>query len=118
MTLMMCPITGRPYSFGHDGEKVYEVPSISIPEHLRSYLQGRGRCYQPYVEEFNAEDLFDVSVDTFLESYPEWDKVLEYKELKDLPYSSDWTQYDHKMFQELLEYLVKLPVSFRVCWSY
>ena len=41
------------------------------------YLEGRGKIFHVYTEIFNNENRFDVDVEEFLESYPDWDDVKE-----------------------------------------
>ena len=38
MTLMMDEATGKPFYYGAGIEKVYELPTVNIPEELRKYL--------------------------------------------------------------------------------
>lgn len=113
LKMMMCPETGKPFYYGKNFEKVYEVPEFTIPEPLRKYLVGRGRHFFPYIHPLNARDRMEADLEEFLENYPEWREVVE-----DEYYDESWTMEDHDTFADLLEYLHTLPCSFSVSWSY
>lgn len=118
MMMMMCPEAGKPYYYTYDKEakqitKVYEVPHFSVPDELRRYLVGRGHHFHAYTDEWNEKDIFDIDVESFLESYPDWDDVLEHSS-----YDSGWTFEDHRGFKRLLKWCTKQEPSFRLTWSY
>ncbi len=116
MTLMMDEATGKPYYFNTKCEKIYELPTVEIPEELRKYLYGRGHFFHVYTDKFNRKDIFEVNVSTFLEKYPSWKRFTE-SDYYDDEYQ-DWTRADHKNFKKLLEFLADQPVGFTVSWSY
>lgn len=117
MTLKMCPKSGRPYYYGKNFEAVYDLPDIIVPEKMCEYLEGRGKIFHAYTEIFNNENRFDVDVEEFLESYPDWDDVKESSYYdKDDTY---WLREDHLGFKRLLEWCRdQHGVFFRVSWSY
>ena len=110
MCLRMSPITGRPYHYG-EGRKVDGLPDLHVPEHLRPYMQGRGPIFHAYTHIFNEESRFNVDVVEFLEHFPSW----KYVQDDDNDY---WSEKDHCLFKELLEWCARQSVEFRVDWSY
>ena len=116
MTLLMDETTGKPYYYGKNSEKIYELPTFEIPEELRKYLYGRGHYFHVHTDKFNRKDIFEVNVSTFLEKYPSWRRFVE-SDYYDEDYM-DWTREDHKNFKKLLEFLADQPVGFTVSWSY
>jgi hypothetical protein len=116
MTLMMDETTGKPFYFGKNLEKIYELPAVEIPEELRKYLYGRGHFFHVYTDKFNRKDIFEVSVSTFLERYPTWKRFEESDYYEDDP--SCWSRDDHKNFKKLLKFLEDQPIGFTVSWSY
>jgi hypothetical protein len=120
LRMLMCSETGKPYYFKYDEEKqsiekVYELPTVVVPEELRPYLMKKGRIFHAYTEVFNDRDTFDVDVETFLESFPSWDEVKEHSSYKK---SDDWTLKDHKAFKKLLKWCAKQEPYYHVSWSY
>lgn len=116
MSLNMCPKTGKPFIYGKNFERIYELPEIVVPEKMCEYLEGRGHLFHAYTETFNEENRYDVGVDEFLEEYPDWVSVqehLSYEEAKDY-----WSFEDHEGFKRLLEWCAEQKVGFRVSWSY
>ena len=112
--LMMCDITGKPYYFGENLEKVYEFPEFKLPEKLVEYLQGRGRFFHAYTDRFEEAGVgFEVDVCEFLDQFPDWEEVQGHEQ-----YDEFWTKEDHENFKELLECLESLPCPFSVSWSY
>jgi hypothetical protein len=120
MELFLCPATGKPFYYGRDKEtkkveKVYELPTLIVPEMMRKYLVGRGHIFHAYTDHFNEKEIFNVSVDEFLEEYPTWDDVMKCDYYSDEGY---WSEEDHEGFKRLLEWSCQQGVSFRVAWSY
>lgn len=120
MVLHMCPKTGKPfyYKFNQEKritEKCYELPSIVVPAKMCEYLVGRGHIFQAYTEYFNDREMYDVSVEDFLEQYPSWDEVLEHSSYDD---EYGWIEEDHEGFKRLLEWCTRQGICFRVSWSY
>lgn len=113
LKLMMCPIKGKPFYYGKNLEKIYEILDFSVPEDIRSYLVGRGHHFFAYLRFLDYSEQTEVDLEPFLENYPEWREILE-----DEAYESYWTQEDHNKFAELLEYLHELPYPFSISWSY
>jgi len=116
MTMLMDAETGKPFYYGKNGEKVYELPVVEIPEELRKYLYGRGHHFHVYTEKFNRKDIFEVSVSTFLERFPSWRKFEESDYYAEEP--DYWTREDHKNFKKLLKHLESQSPGFTVSWSY
>lgn len=116
MTLLMDDATGKPFYYGAGVEKIYELPTVNIPEELRKYLYGRGHHFHVYTDKFNRKDIFEVNVRTFLERFPSWHRFEESDYYQDDP--NAWTREDHKNFKKLLNLLADLPISFTVSWSY
>ena len=120
MVLYMCPETGKPYYLKRNKEtktidKVYDRPDIEVPAKMCEYLVERGHIFHAYTGDFNEREVYDVSVDEFLEKYPSWEQVME-----DPSYSDEgfWIEEDHLGFKQTLEWCLKQEVSFRVSWSY
>jgi hypothetical protein len=116
MNLTMDETTGKPFYYGKNYEKIYELPSIEIPEELRKYLYGRGHHFHVYTDKFNRKDIFEVNVNTFLERFPSWTRFTESDYYEDDP--DWWTREDHKNFKKLLKFLADQPIGFTVSWSY
>jgi hypothetical protein len=121
MTLLMDEATGKPFYYGTNKEtgkteRIFEIPSLEIPEELRKYLYGRGHYFHVYTEKFNRKDIFEVSVGTFLERFPSWRRFEESDYFEDDP--EGWTHQDHKNFKKLLKFLADQPIGFTVSWSY
>lgn len=116
MSLTMDAETGKPFYFGKDYEKIYELPTIEIPPELKKYLQGRGHHFHVYTDKFNRKDIFEVNVTTFLERYPSWNRFMESDYYEEDP--EGWTRDDHKNFKKLLKFLEDQKVNFTVSWSY
>ena len=122
MEMFMCPKTGKPFYYGYNEatnnlEKVYDLPDVTVPERMCDYLVGRGSIFHAYTELFNERDIFNVTVDEFLEAYPSWQQVTEsnYYSEETTDY---WTVEDHEGFKQLLEWCTQQRAAFRVCWSY
>ena len=122
LCFLMCSMTGKPYYYQYDKttnkvNRIYELPSVEVPEELRKYLVGRGHLFHAYTETFNERDVFETSVDQFLENYPSWEDVMEHEEFRDdIP--DFWNEEDHIGFKTLLEWCAKQDYMFRVSWSY
>ena len=120
MELYMCPASGKPYYYGKNKEtrkieKVYELPNILVPGKMCEYLVGRGHIFHAYTAHFNEKEIFNVSVEEFLEEFPSWEEVMENEFYSDEGY---WLEEDHLGFQRTLEWCSEQEVCFRVCWSY
>lgn len=113
MIMHMCEHTGKPYYYGKDLNRVYEIPTLEVPQELKEYFVGRGPVFHAYTSHFNMEDRYSASVYEFLEHYPSWKEVQE--DYEDHDY---WTEDDHKKFKQLLEWCQTQRPSFRVSWSY
>lgn len=116
----MCPARGKPYYIKKVNtryEKCYEIPDITVPDKICDYLEGRGHLFHAYTDYFNEQDIFNVSVDEFLEHYPSWEDVQKHDYFRD-DIVGYWSEKDHDWFKLLLEWCVKQEVSFRVMWSY
>ena len=116
MSLLMDETNGKPFYFGKNLEKVYELPVIEIPQELKKYLYGRGHYFHVYTDKFNRKDIYHVDVHTFLDKYPSWRRFKE-SDYYDEEHQ-DWTRDDHRNFKKLLEFLSEQNVGFSVCWSY
>lgn len=113
MVLMMCPETGKPYYYGENLQKIYELPVLDIPNELKQYLEQRGHYLHAYTYGWNEEEIYSTDLESFLEEFPSWENVLDHTN-----YDEDWTEEDHTKFERLLTYLFSSRVSFRVTWSY
>ena len=116
MVIMLCPEKGKPFFLAYDKdtkdfEKVYGVPDVEVPEHLAKYLQGRGWHYHAYIQHLSSDG--PARPDMLLEFYPSFEEVKE-----DEHYADYWTEGDHELFKELLEWCDAQKVSFQVSWSY
>ena len=121
LNLGMCPETGKPFYYKYNKHvgviKTYEIPPIEVPKQLRNYLVGRGHLFHAYTEPFNEREVFDVSVEQFLEEFPSWEQVMEHEEFRDdIP--DFWNEDDHNNFKKLIEWCSVQDCSFRVSWSY
>lgn len=117
MSMMICPETGRPFYTKKNKEtgkyeKLYEFPSVIVPEHLRKYITGRGWHFSAYIEEY-VEPVMNCDVDFMLEGFPSWEDVQIHEK-----YDDSWTSDDHFAFEDLLIWCNQQDVPFEVCWSY
>jgi hypothetical protein len=121
MDMLMCPGSGKPFYYKYNKEtkvvdKIYDFSNIIVPGKMCEYLEGRGHIFHAYTHMFNEKDVYNVSVDEFLEEYPTWEDVVK------SPYYDDadhyWIEEDHLGFKRTLEWCAEQDVSFRVCWSY
>ena len=123
MSLQMCPASGKPFYYGSDPktnkiEKIYGLPNILVPAKMCEYLEGRGSIFHAYTDTFNDKDIFNVSVDEFLDEYPTWEDVKKSGYYVDEDENGYWMEEDHEGFKRLLEWCCQQGPSFRVCWSY
>ncbi len=116
MSLLMDDGMGKPFYYGKNLEKIYDLPTIEIPPELKKYLYGRGNHFHVYTDKFNRKNIYHVSLYTFLEKYPSWKRFTESDYYEEE--NPDWTHDDHKNFKRLLQFLEKQPVGFTVSWSY
>jgi hypothetical protein len=115
----LCPETGKPYYYSKQGlEKKYSLPDIQIPNHLRKYLQGRGKIFHIYIKEFDFDGKMETDADSFLLEYPLWDQVKD-ADWYDESWEDIWTEKEHNEFRELLVHLTtSYDCHFTVEWSY
>ena len=113
----MCKETGKPCYMKYiedddEPEKIYTLPALHIPEHLRKYLSGNRRSFFPYIWYFHQNNLGDsCSISRFLEHYPLWDNI------KDETWNlNTWTEEDHENFKELCSLCQKSKLPFDVKW--
>lgn len=124
MILSLCVTTGKPYYLSRaSNEYHYTPPSVTIPEHLRLYLSGRGKYFHAYTYDLELAEMgHSVGAETFLEKYPSWETVLEFIDNQDDLQGEEsdcgWMEEDHDGFKELLTWCVNQDVFFRVSWSY
>lgn len=111
LTLLLCPVTGKPYVYRNT--KVYEIPEIEIPEHLRKYLALKGTFLYAYTNSLEQDGFgMHVSADTFLDAFPCWDDVEE--TLKE----DEWSEEDHEGLKALVTWCSEQTLEFHVSWSY
>ncbi len=115
----LCPETGKPYYYDKKTlNKQYDLPTITVPQHLRKYLQGRGNIFHAYVQEFYMSDLYEADANSFLHAYPLWDDIKK-SDWYDESWEGEWDEKDHAAFRELLVHLVNdYPCGFTLSWSY
>lgn len=117
LSLQICNVTGKPcymkYKEGEDEpEKIYEIPTLHIPAHLKTYLSGDRRSFFPYMWYFHENKLGDSSsISRFLEHYPLWENIKE-----QTWHLYDWTEENHKEFKELLILCEQTRLPFEVKW--
>ncbi len=111
--LHMCDETGKPYYFGKNIEKKYDISEIMVPKQFHKYLQLRGHFLHAYTRHFNQENRFEVDVGEFLEGFPKWKEVKS-----DSSYDDYWTKEDHLAFKALLKWCEEQACYFNVSWSY
>jgi len=105
LNLLLDPKSGQPYTYSDEGIRCpVSLADFTIPEQFRKYVQMRGSHFHDYIKPFNG---YIVSVEDFLDKYPEWTDNNEY-----------WTKANHDGFKEALEWFVKKKVSFNISWSY
>jgi hypothetical protein len=101
--------TGKPCYMGFS--------DLTVPEHLRKYIYGRGSHFYAYTHVLEEEMMGTlVAADTFLDNYPSWDDVVKYLDDDNLDYY--WNEEDHEKFRELLEWCLEQDCFFNVSWSY
>ena len=110
-SLSLCHQTGMMFFYKSDFTKEYVIPNIIVPEQFRRFLKQRGHHLGLYTS--RVTDGYSTSVDNFLDKFPDWAEILE-----DEDYDDRWTEEDHNLFKEALEWLMKQPVGFMVEWSF
>jgi hypothetical protein len=104
--------TGLPFVWGPNSEKLPYVPcEYEVPEKYRKYMSQRGHHFHFYIGDIEG---YTTCVDTFLDTYPEWQDVLENMGWEE---KYEWTEADHDDFKEALNWLSKKHV-FGITWSY
>ena len=116
MVLQMCNQTGKPYYYNKKFERVYTMPSMTVPKELVPYFTERGPVLYAYTELFNKDERYSVDVEEFLEHYPSWDTIQEHSSYEGC--EDWWTEDYHKNFKKLLEWCMAQDVTFRISWSY
>lgn len=120
LEFQICNTTGRPFVWGPNCEKLYDIvlADYTIPPELSQYARGRGGIFYEYTAPFNARDVYSTDVDTFLEEYPSWEAVSSSDMYIENYDPSGWSEEDHNGFKALLEWCIKKGVSYRISWSY
>ena len=118
LCLSLCPTTGKPFHYRTNPEtglleRCYDIPTISVPENLREYLEGRGKHFHAYTDMFTENDQSEIFVEQFLDKYPPWETVCASNF-----YDESWTQEDHLAFKSLLKWCAMQSVPFLVSWSF
>ena len=120
LVLGMCEETGKPFYYKYNKytgvQKSYEIPNVEVPKELRPYLVGRGHIFHAYTKTFNERDVYETSVEQFLENFPSWDDVQAHENYEEG--ECGWTEYDHENFKKLVEWCSVQDCSFRISWSY
>lgn len=116
MTLMMCDVTGKPYFYGKNSEniseKIYGYPVLDVPEKYRRFLNEKNSIYRAYMVN---EDQYQNFTDELLDRFPTWEDVKE-----DYPDAEDeynWTEVDHNLLKDALEWFSHTDISFMVSWG-
>ena len=109
--LSLCHQTGTMFFYKSDFTKEYVIPNIVVPEQFRRFLKQRGHHLGLYTS--RVTDEYSTSANNFLDKFPDWAEILE-----DDDYDDRWTEEDHNLFKEALEWLVEQPVGFIVEWSF
>jgi hypothetical protein len=119
LELQICNKTGRPFLWTPTSEKLYDInlADYTVPPELYKYARGRGSIYYAYTEHFNTRDVYDTSVDSFLEEFPSWDDVSASDVYEDYE-QHEWNEEDHNKFKALLEWCSKQAPAYRISWSY
>ena len=113
------PITGRPHYFVKHNDTTVDVdgfPEIVIPERLRSVLNGKGNHLFPYIRIFADENRFDAYAEELRNHFPKWVNVK--RELAEATSNLIWSEGDHLLFRELLDWCCTYPYLFRINWGY
>jgi hypothetical protein len=108
--LRLCHQTGTMFFYKSDLTKEYVIPNIVVPEQFRRFINQHGYYLRLYTSQSTDGA---TSADNFLDKFPEWTEIL-----KDNDYEESWTEEDHNLFKEALEWLVKQPIGFIVSWSF
>ena len=117
LCLRFCSTTGKPYVYDREFKKVFELPTVEVPEEHRRFVQLRGSIFHAYTEFYNEKDIYQVPVEGILEAFPEWEDVKSsswYEGYKE----EDWSEADHNAFKKALEWFVAQPYSFQASWCY
>lgn len=107
----LCPETGKPFYYGPNFEKIYDIPNIIIPEQYRRFLYERNSIYHAYMSGDSYYDSVDMVVDTF----PTWEQV---KNLyPDAEEEYEWTEKDHTLFHNAIEWFASQPIGYIIHWG-
>lgn len=107
----LCPETGKPFYYGPNFEKIYDIPEIVVPEQYRRFLSEKNSIYHAYMSDNNYYDSVDMVHDTF----PTWQQV---KNLyPDAEEEYEWTEQDHNLFNEAIKWFASQPIGYIIHWG-
>lgn len=115
MCLHLCDKTGRPYFYNQNFVEEFDLSKVVIPQECRRFVNMRGHHLHVYIQNISKK-ISTFPLDSFLESLPSQDEVLNYIEKNGV--NTIWTKNDDTQFREALQTLVELGPSFIVSWSY
>jgi hypothetical protein len=118
--LNMCTQTGRPFFYGADMEKVFDLSQIrEVPPEYRRFMVMKGDVFYEYTRSFGkSENIVDAAA--FLDGFPPWEEVELDLDL-DRDSTEQWTLLDHDKFHAAICWFANAnsaDANYLVSWSY
>lgn len=113
LSFPVCQETGKPYYYGKDFEKIYDLSIVpEVPEKYRRFLYdgytGIG-IYQNYMRDYHYTD----SAEAVLDDFPDWEDVEDCLSDEAKNY---WTKEDHDLFHAAMKWFASQGY-FTVTWG-
>ena len=111
LNLYMCPVKGTPYYYGKNNDRIYDIPTVVVPEEYRRFLHDKHDIYRNYMRE---DQYFDSAVDV-LNEFPTWEHLKS--EFPFLEEDFNWTEEDHDLFHEAMRWFASQSPGYTITWS-
>jgi len=111
-SLVICKDTGRHFYY-RGSEKVYDMPPV-VPEEHREFIRMRGKVFRIYTN--LVTDEMSISVEGFVENYPEWPDIIQDSDYEDNP--DFWNEDKHNRFYTALKWFSEQNGCYMISWCY
>jgi hypothetical protein len=112
--LELCSQNGKLFFYDkYTNEKVYNIPSITVPQEYRKFVNMTepNPIFEVYVSAISDENY--TSIEHFLNFLPRWCELAD-----DYEGPCDWHKKDHLEFMMALEWFAGQPIPFTISWSF